>query len=202
MMTVYRTVLLSVALLTCGVAPASANGSPYTFDKDHTSITFSWNHMGLSRQSARVTDYSGSLILDPANPEAAQVDVTMKAASVSTGAASLDRHFRTADFFNVGQHPNMTFRSTAIKRTGDKTAEMTGELTLLGITKPVTFNVTLNGMGDHPFAKFYPNYADKAVAGFSATATVQRSAFGLTRILPLVPDDILITIEAELLTKK
>ena len=192
--------LLAVALVIAG-GPAWANGN-YTFDKDHTSITFSWNHIGLSRQSARVTDYTGSLTLDPADPEAAQVEVVMKATSVSTGAPSLDRHFRTADFFNVAQHPNITFRSTAIKRTGDKTADMTGELTLLGVTKPITLSVTLNGMGEHPFAKFNPNYGDKAVAGFSATGTVQRSAFGLTRILPLVPDDIQISIEAEFLTKK
>jgi polyisoprenoid-binding protein YceI len=197
----YRTALIAGAILALAALPVSSNGG-YTFDKEHTSITFSWNHMGLSRQSARVIDYTGSLVLDPADPEAAQVEVVMKAASVATGAPSLDRHFRTADFFNVAQHPTITFRSTAIKRTGDKTADMMGELTLLGVTKPVTLSVTLNGMGEHPFAKFNANYGDKAVAGFSATGTVQRSAFGLTRILPLVPDDIQITIEAEFLTKK
>lgn len=193
---------LLAVILSLASGPAWADGFAYTFDKEHTSITFSWNHMGLSRQSARVTDYSGTLTLDPTDPENATVEVAMKAASISTGVQTLDRHLRTADFFDVGRHPTITFHSTGVRRTGDRTAEMTGDLTLMGITKSVTLAVTLNGMADHPFAKFYPNYADKIVAGFSAIGSVQRSAFGLTRILPLVPDEIQISIEAEFLRRK
>ncbi len=125
----------------------------------------------------------------------------MKAASLATGYDALDRQLRTADYFNVAAHPAITFKSTAVKRTGDKTAEVTGDLTILGIAKPVTLDVALNFAGEHPLGDINPAYAGRRAAGFSAKARIKRSDWGMERATPLISDEIDIAIETEFLKK-
>ncbi len=189
----------SVGLL----APAVTRAEPatYGFDRQHTSITVSWNHLGLSRQSTRVLDFDGTLEFDPAAADAAKVEVVMKTASLASGVPELDRALKSPDFFDAGRHPQITFRSTGVKKSGDKTGEVTGDLTIMGITRPVTLEVTLNFAGEHPWSTLNALYRDKFVAGFSARGRLSRSEFGLKRGAPLVSDEIEVTIETELIRK-
>ncbi|HRD77769.1 MAG TPA: YceI family protein [Hyphomicrobiaceae bacterium] len=193
---------LLLALMIVAIAPAGrANAAPYVFDRDHTSITFSWNHLGLSRQAGRLLDHEGTLEFDPAEPEKSNVDVTLRPSSIWTGVAALDKHLKSADFFDIGRFPAITFKSTAVKKTGERTGEVTGDLTILGTTKPVTLQVTWNFTGEHPLAKLNPAYREKLVSGFSATARLLRSEWGMKRGMPLISDEIIVTIETELFRK-
>lgn len=173
----------------------------WVLDRAHTNVTFSWNHLGISRQSARILDVEGTLEFDPAEPEKGTVAVTFRVQSISTGVEALDRHLRSADFFDAGRHPTITFKSTAARKTGDKTGEVVGELTILGQTRPVTLDVTWNFTGEHPLSSVNPTYRDKHVSGFSARTRLLRSEWGLARATPLVSDEIEVSIEAELFRK-
>lgn len=190
---------LALALVWCG-APA-AEAATYTFSKDYTSVRFSWSHLGLSRQSARVMDISGTVDFDPAEPEASRVDVLMNASSLSSGVRAFDDLLRSVEYFDAQRHPTIRFRSTSARKMSDRTGELTGDLTVMGVTKPVTLYVVWNFSGEHPLAAVNPNYKDIYVAGFSATGVLRRSDWGLSRAVPLVSDEIELTIETELIRR-
>ena len=190
--------LLALALV---MPSATARADSYVFDRAHTNIAFSWDHMGLNRLGGRVTDFAGTLEFNAADPEAGSVEVTMKAASLWTGFEALDKHLRTADFFDAARFPTMTFKSTAARKTGDKTGEVAGDLTMLGQSRPVTLQVTWNFTGEHPLGNLNPIYIGKVVSGFTATAKLKRSDWGLSRAIPLISDEIEITINAQLIKR-
>ena len=178
-----------------------ARAEPFAFDKGYTAITFSWMHLGLSRQSARFNGVEGTADLDAEHPENSNVAVTIRSNSVQSGVDGFDRILRGPDYFNATTYPTITFRSTTVTRTGEKTADVDGELEILGQSKPVTLHVTLNVMADHPSADANPAYTGKKVAGFSAKTTLSRSAWGMSRGTPLVSDDVDLNIETELVSK-
>lgn len=184
----------------CGLSGfAQAQGGVFVIDKDHAEVRFSWNHLGLSRQSGRFKDVIGRLAFDPAQPEKAEVDVTIKAATVMTGIGALDRVLRdTNDYLRVGDHPDISFKSTEVVPTGPKTANVSGDLTLNGVTKPVSLAVVWNFLGEHPLAGINPIYQGVTAAGFSARTQILRSEWGITRGIPLVSDEIRIAIEVEM----
>jgi polyisoprenoid-binding protein YceI len=190
-----RALVLSVAWM--GLAQADS----YTLDKGHTLVSFAWERAGLSRQQGRFTDANGSVAFDPAKPEDSTIDVTVRASSLQTGVEALDRHLRSADFFDVAQHPVITFKSTSVTKTSDKKGELVGDLTMLGVTKPVKLQVSWIYTGPHPLGQINPALRDRTVSVFSATGTIKRSDWGITRVIPLVSDDIQLTIETELLKK-
>ena len=190
---------LVVAIAWCGAPTAEA--ATYTLVKDYTSVRFSWSHLGLSRQSARVMDIDGTVDFDPGEPDASRVDVLMKASSLWTGVRAFDDLLKSIEYFDVRQFPTIRFRSTSARRVSDRTGELTGELTVMGITKPVTLFVVWNFSGEHPLAVVNPNYKDVYVSGFSATGVLRRSDWGLTRAVPLVSDEIELTIETELVRR-
>ena len=196
-----RWVLAAMVLLAGGMCVPQARADTYAFDRDHTNITFSWNHLGISRQSARILDFDGILDFDPENPENASVDVTMRVASLFTGTRVLDRDLKSSDFFDAARYPEITFKSTLIRKVGERSGEVAGDLTILGVTYPVVLQVRWNFSGEHPLGDINPAYKGKYVAGFSAVTTVLRSAWGLKRAIPLVSDEIEIAIEAEFLRK-
>lgn len=171
-------------------APAKAEGDYYNFDKSHTQIMFFVNHLGFSMQQGEFHDYTGHFVLNQAKPEESYVEIAIEAASIDMDSEKWEEHMKNQDFFNVEKYPLMTFKSTKIEVTGDNKANVTGDFTLLGITKPVTLAVTLNKAGRHPFNEKY-------VAGFSATATIKRSEFGMNYGLPLIGDNAEIRIEIE-----
>lgn len=178
---------------------ASAAADTYRFDPQHTSIRFSWDHLGMSRQQARFTAYEGTLEFDTNEPEAARVAILIKTASVESGVAILDERLRSAKFFEADVFPEAAFVSSAVRRTGERTAVVTGNLSLHGTTRPVDLDVRWNHTGPHPLDGIDPNYAGLFISGFSVRARLQRSAFGLTRHLPIIPDQIEVEIETELI---
>ena len=179
--------LFAVLMLTPRLAQAA---DKYEFDKGHTYIGFAISHIGLSTTYGAFRDFDGTLIIDEAAPEKSSVDVTIKVASVDTLHAKRDEHLRGKDFFNVEQFPAMTFKSTQIKSTGKTTARMRGDLTMLGVTKPVTLEVTLNAKKEHPMSK-------KMTVGFEAQGKLKRSDFGLSKGIPAVGDEVTLTISTE-----
>lgn len=194
---------LCLCLMTPPIAIGADAGNPdtYTFDKQQTNITFSWGHLGISRQSARLLDVDGRLEFDTNAAERSSIEVTMKVASIWSGVGELDRQLKSSDYFNAFQFPTMTFKSTAVRTTGEKTGEVTGDLTILGQARPVTLAVIWNFGGEHPLSTLNPAFKDKFVSGFTATTKLLRSEWGMTRGTPLTTDEIEITINTEMIRK-
>jgi polyisoprenoid-binding protein YceI len=187
-------------LLTALLGTASpVRADSWVFDRQNTEIRFSWNHLGLSHQSGEFREMRGSLDFTPTDPESGSVDVTIRVGSLSTGVRELDDMLRSPDYFDIARHPEIRFRSTAVRRVDDKTGNLDGELTMLGVTRPVTLRVVWNYTGEYPLASINPIYLNKWVSGFSAETRIRRSEWGLTRALPLISDEIRIEIEAEFL---
>lgn len=173
----------------------------YVFDKAHTSISAFYDHLGMSRQSLRFREFDGKIFLDPKKPEETKATITLKSKSVTSLLDGFDKKLRGKDYFNVEKHPEITFVSKSAKRTGEKTGQLMGDLTINGITKPVTFDITLRFVGEHPLGGMLKKYKGYVAAGFSAKARVIRSEFGMGGFAPLVSDAVDIVVETELLKK-
>lgn len=169
----------------------SASAETYLFDKNHTEIRFSWSHFGMSRMSGRFLDYDGTLELDRAAPEKSALTVKVATPGLWTHVEKFNVHLKSDDFFNVSAFPEATFKTTQVERTGEKTAKVTGDLTIKGKTKPTTFDVTLNFDGTHPISK-------KPTVGLSAKTIVKRTDFDLGKYAPAVSDEVIIEIETEM----
>ena len=182
--------LVAVLLSFSFTSTASAKMERYHFDKKHTQILFFVDHLGFSKSQGEFLKYDGYFTFDPENVEASTVTLTIKSSSIDMDDTEWDDHMKNHDFMNITKFPEMTFTSTKVTKTGDKTGTLTGDLTLLGVTKPVTLNVTYNKSGIHPFSKRY-------VSGFSATGSVKRSEFGMNYGLPMIGDDVALRIEVE-----
>lgn len=186
-----RTVHLLLTLLGLSGLPLAGHAADhYQFDKTHTQILFFVDHLGFSKSQGEFHDYDGGFSFDPADWSKSSLEVVIRTHSIDMDDYRWDKHLRDADFFNVAEFPTMTFRSTEVERTGDKTGLVHGELTLLGTTKPLALELTFNKAGIHPKSK-------KFIAGFSARATVKRSEFGMTYGLPMVGDDVEVRLEVE-----
>lgn len=181
------------AALVFGIA-APASAETYVFDKNHTEIRFSWSHFGMSRMSGRFLAYEGALEIDRTAPEKSTLSVKLDTPGLWTHVDKFNEHLKSADFFNVTAFPEATFKSTKVEKTGEKTAKITGDLTIKGKTKPVTLDATLNFDGTHPISK-------KQTLGFSAKTTVKRTDFDLGKYAPAVSDDVAIEIETEMNAK-
>lgn len=177
---------LTVSLL--GQAQAAA--VTYTLDPYHTNLTWQANHFGFSNPSGKFATVTGTVTLDEAAPQNSVVNVTVNTGSVMTGIDLFNEHLRAENFFNSEKFPTATFVSKKVEVVSADTAKVEGDLTLLGITKPVTLDVKLNKIGENPINKL-------KTAGFSATGTVKRSEFGMAYALPGVSDDVKLMIEAE-----
>ena len=154
---------------------SSLPAGDYRLDKEHSSLSFSVDHMSFSQFRARFANFDAQLHLDPAHPEQAQLTATIDARSLDKDNASpaLMTAIRGAELFNVAQFATMTFRSTAIERTGPNTARITGDFTMHGVTMPVTLEARFNG--GYPGFQMDPH----ARIGFSAHGTLKRSEFGM-----------------------
>ena len=178
------------ALLMLVANPAKAEIEYYKFDKAHTQILFFIDHLGFSKSQGEFHEYEGAFTFNRADPEKSSVEITINTDSIDMDDEKWNEHMKNEDFFDVAKFPTMTFKSTEIKKTSDKTANVTGDLTILEITKPVTLNVTFNKAGVHTFNQKY-------VAGFSATTQIKRSDFGMNYGLPLIGDEVDIRLEVE-----
>lgn len=185
-----KRIALAASLLTAFAVPVSAEPQSYRFDKAHTNILFFIDHLGFSQMEGEFRDFDGELRFDPENPAASSVKVSIKTASVSTDVPDLDKHLQTPDFFNAAQHPTLDFASTAVEQVAPGRLRVDGNLTLLGVSKPVTLDVTVHKTGPHPFTK-------APAAGFGATATIKRSDFGMNYMLGMLGEEVAIRIETE-----
>ncbi|MDH3638840.1 MAG: YceI family protein [Gammaproteobacteria bacterium] len=177
---------------------AAAAPEKFTFDKNHTEIIFTYSHVGNSTAYGQFDEYDGDIVIDLEEPKNSRVSVTIKTASVNTGVEEFNKHLRSADFFETDKYPVMTFVSTSVTPAGKTTWRVDGDLTIKGNTKPAILIANLNFKGAHPLGKFLKKYKTVHVAGFSATAQLFRSEFGLGMFAPLTSDLVNIIIETEL----
>jgi polyisoprenoid-binding protein YceI len=192
-----KTAFAAASLAAFLAAPSLATAAEpveYAFDKTHTAISATWVHLGYSEQSIYFTDYDGVLLLDMEEPENSTVDVTFNLADgfwVGANQERFEGHLNSGDLLNTEAFPTARFVATSFQTEDGETGTMTGDLTLLGETNPVTLNVTLRQAGPHPFN-------GNQTAGFSATGTILRSDWGVDYAVPAVSDELTISIETEL----
>jgi polyisoprenoid-binding protein YceI len=187
-----RFLTVVVSALVMMTAPAFAQIETYKLEKPHTQIIFSVSHLGFSHSYGKFTDYDGTIVFDRGQPEKSKVDVVIKTASIEMNDQKWNDHMKNADFFNVEKFPDMTFKSINILLDKDdkNEAKISGELTILGVTKTVTLDVEFNKADKHPMK-------DIMMAGFSATGKIKRSDFGMNYGLPMVGDEVEMIIEVE-----
>ncbi len=181
---------LSIALL----LPALAAAEPVTYkvDTDHSGVGFSIRHF-VSNVSGRFRDFDGVIKYDKANPAASSVEFTVKTASIDTSNNDRDEHLRTKDFFDAQKFPTLTFTSTKVVAKDANTLDVTGNLTMHGVTKPITFPVSVLGMVKTPKGE---------KAGFETNFKVDRKEYGITwnNVMdsgPVLGDDVKVNIEIE-----
>jgi len=166
-------VFAASALMSLG---AQADGT-YVTDQGHTEIVFGWSHAGVSLQHGEFTKAVGTLELAE-KMEDSKISVTIEADSLSSGFEPLDKHLKSADFFEVETYPEITFVSTSVDEKEENMLEVTGDLTIHGVTKPVTLQAELTHKGEHPLGKNLDYYKGEWVA-FSATTEIDHQAFGV-----------------------
>ena len=190
-MKIYMLIPISITVLIFSFTfhPAVKAGEMYTLDKSHTQIKFSVNRGGWTRIAGWFEKFDGSINFDQKNVTTSSVEANIQASSINTGFARRDAHLRSPDFFNSKEFPTIKFKSTSIKQTSDKAGRMTGNLTMLGVTKPITLDVVFNRKANHP-------RNNRVFSGFSAKGKLNRSDFGMSYILRAVSDEVLIEIEA------
>lgn len=174
-----KTVLPFAAITAACLVATPIAAKTYKTDQGHTEVKFSWSHAGVSVQSAEFTVADGTLDLDPENPEAASLNVTIAANSLSSGFGPLDDHLKSADFLEVETYPEITFASTSIERTGENTANITGDLTIHGTTQPVTLEATLTHLGEHPLGGAIEYYKGDWAAFAASTVIEDHMSYGV-----------------------
>jgi len=189
-----------LAGLLLGLCWGSAHASPerYRFDKVHSDISFSVSHLGFSMSQGEFHDWDGSFSFDPENWDSASVEVAIKVESLDMDNATWNRAMLGPKYFNAKAHPLLRFSARGLKRSEASSqannqanrGTLSGELELLGISRPVVLDVVFNRVGVHP-------YSGLIIAGFSATTRIKRSDFGMTEAIPGVGDEIQIRLEIE-----
>jgi polyisoprenoid-binding protein YceI len=177
--------------------PKSAPAGAYEIETHHTQVIFAIPHLGITDYYGRFEKVSGALNFNPGVPEKSSVSVAVNTASANVMSSEVLGQLVGPTVFDSATFPTATFKSTALVRTGPTTGKMTGDLTIHGVTKPVTFDVTFNGGLKAPIGNAYD-------LGFHATTTIKRSDFGLDKMMwnSFVGDDVKLTIEAMFLQQK
>ncbi|MCS5710096.1 YceI family protein [Candidatus Berkiella aquae] len=181
--------LLINTILLCAGFNTTLHAQSYTLDPLHSYVAWQISHFDFSNPSGKWFA-TGTLNYDPNNLAASKVNATLKLADGVTGIPDLDKHLKGKLFFNVEQFPNATFVSDKIEIADKQIKKVHGQLTLHGVTKPITLLVKLNKIGNNPIS-------DKPSIGFSATTQLKRSDFGITTMLPGIGDDVNLSIEIE-----
>ncbi len=190
----------ALALLTSGAVvartqatqvPAEVRAGAYALDSAHGKITWSVNHLGFSTYYGQFVNVQATLNLDPANPSASSLTATIPLTDVDPNSDGLKAHLQTADFFDTANHPVATFvsRSVTVDSNDANEAVVVGDLTLRGVTRPVTMEVEFNQAG--------PSMGNTYKTGFDGEATIKRSEFGINYALPAVSDEVKLHIEGE-----
>ncbi|MBU6468690.1 MAG: polyisoprenoid-binding protein [Betaproteobacteria bacterium] len=177
------------ALLALASTSVLAADNTYTTDPNHTFVRFSYSHFGYTTQLSRFDTVSGKVEFDPAN-QTGEANITVDTRSVSTGSKIFNNHIQDADFLDTEKYPTATFKSTKFDFEGDKLSAVEGDLTLKGITKPVTLKVTSLKCMPHPMTK-------KEACGADATTTLKRTDFNMGKYAPYVGDEVTVSISVE-----
>ena len=181
--------LLGAAAQAQAPGPASVPAGTYAVEPYHTQVGFSVLHMGFTNYGGVFSKASGDLTLDPKTLAATKLDISVPVESVATTSTKLDGELRGDQWLDAAKYPTMTFHSTKIVRTGPKTADVAGELTLHGVTKPVVLKAQFVGSGANPMSKAY-------TVGFQVTGDIKRSDFGVKTYVPLISDEVQLNIAA------
>jgi len=182
--------LATAAVLALTATGAVAEPEKYVLDASHSQVVFTYNHLGYSTTYGMFSGFEGEIMFDQEDPAASSVSVSMPTMSMLTGWEKRFEHFMSDDFFGASEGDMITFASTGIEVTGEDTAEITGDLTVNGMTKSVVLDAKLNKAAMHPMA-------NKDWAGFDATTTLKRSDFGLGKFAPAVGDEVEVMISIE-----
>jgi len=194
-----RTALLAAAFLLAPIPalaqvsqdPSLAPAGEYTIDKAHTRVQWRLSHLGTSYYNGWFKTFDAKLKFDPAAPERSTLEATVDTTSVTTLDPKFDEEIASAKFLDASKTPVITFKATSLTKTSENTGTMTGDLTLHGVTKPVTFNVTFVGGMLSPLKNAY-------VIGFNATTTFKRSEFGIMEYIDFgLGDEVTITVDTE-----
>ncbi|GAA0648497.1 YceI family protein [Brevundimonas lenta] len=172
--------------------PAEVTAGAYKLDSDHGKVTWSVSHLGFSTYTGQFVNVQAELKLDPANPSASSLTAIIPLTDVNSGSDGLNGHLQTPDFFDTANHPTATFVSRSVTVDADDPTEATvvGDLTLRGVTRPVTMEVDFNQAG--------PSMGGTYRAGFDGEATIKRSDFGITYGIPMgLGDEVELHIEGE-----
>lgn len=179
--------LAAVALALAGAAQAAP--AVYEIESVHTFPKFEVSHNGFSYQTGIFTRTTGKIVMD-LEAKTGTMDIVVDTTAISTGAPPMEKFLASKEFFNVEQFPTMTYKGTRFIFSGDKLATVEGELTLLGVTRPLTLTVTHFICGQHPRTK-------KEECGANAVGQLKRSDYGMKAFIPLIGDDIKLTLQTE-----
>lgn len=177
-----RSMKLSASVKLTAIAATLFAGSAvadvtYNTDQGHTEVKFSWSHAGVSIQSGEFQEASGTLSLAD-DIEESTVEVTINPDSISTGVKALDDELKSDQFFDIKTYPEVTFKSTGIEKTGDESMDVTGDLTMHGVTKEVVLKVDMNHQGPHPLGGSFDYYKGEWIA-LTASTVIDHQAFGV-----------------------
>jgi polyisoprenoid-binding protein YceI len=185
-----KTPALFAAALTLTATGALAEPAKYTLDASHSQVLFSYDHLGFSTTYNLFSGFEGEIMFDEGDPANSSVNVSIPVMSLFTGWEKRFNHLMGDEFFGASEGDMITFVSTSIEVTGDDEANITGDLTINGVTKSVTLDVELNKSDMHPMA-------GKEWVGFDAETTILRSDFGLGKFVPNISDELEVDISIE-----
>lgn len=167
-----KLLVLFATLAAFVTTPVLAAPTTYTIDPDHTQIRFTYSHFGFSHIQGSMAVAGGTVTYDPEKPGDSSIEITAQVDTASVGVAEMDEHLRAADFLDVANFPTATFKSTKVEVAGEGKLKLSGDLTIRDTTVPASFAVSVNKVGEHPMRK-------TPAAGFDATGSIERSAFGI-----------------------
>ena len=168
--------------------PADA-ADTYKLDPDHTSVIFRIKHLGVASVFGHFRSASGAFVFDENSPSNSSIEMQIEAKNIYSGVEKRDNHLKSPDFFNIQKFPFISFKSTSVKKIDTNNLEVSGDLTLLGQTRPITVRVVQTGQGKDPWGNFR--------RGFETTFTIKRSDFGMDFLLKVAADEVNLSVSAE-----
>jgi len=190
---VFLNSLFIFLMIHLGAISISAAAETYRVDPAHSFAVFKIRHLGISYIIGGFSDISGMFVANRKNPVQSSVEIIIQTASIGTYVQKRDEHLRGTDFFHVEKYPTMRFRSKKIIKLDDTHSEVTGDFTMLGVTKPITITATLIGEGEDPWGGYR--------MGMESVFKIKRSDYGMTKLIPLAGDEVQISLIIEAVKK-
>lgn len=172
------------------VAGPARSADTFTVDPVHSSMLFRVKHQNIGHIYGRFNQYSGSFAFDDKDPAACKLEMEVKIDSIDSANADRDKHLKGPDFFNAREFPTMSFKATRMKSAGEKTYEVTGDLTIHGVTKEVTVKLERLGTGKDP-------RTGKPRTGWETAFSINRSDYGMKALIPAISDEVRIIVAIE-----